>query len=379
MRNLPPLKFNNGKFKIMLVGDLHESYNEKGSENKLKSVDMSKLLTKAVAELEPDLVVFMGDNARADSESEMRSVISRITYPVTSNDVPLAIVFGNHDRECNVSLERQLEIYSQESDLFYTYDADPELPGCGNCNVLVKSSDEKKDILNLWFADSLNLAQDRSVSYYDWLKQEQIQWYKNTAQKIKDENGGEAVPALWFMHIPVCEEYELLRKAKLYELPDSVKGHGDRSDNRYVLADGVEGYLGEGPCCADINSGIFDAWKETGDVMGAFFGHDHMNDFAGYYDGILLAQCKLAGFKPYTDGCRSGVRLITLDENNISDIQTRMYYFKKFGLKSESLGPVERNFSDRQVMKIKAASWIVGGFAATLTAAKLAKKFKNKD
>ncbi len=379
MNKLPPLKFKNGKFKIMLLGDLHESYNEKNSEGKIKSADMSKLMTKAINELQPDLVVLLGDNAKAPDETKMRSVISRITYPMSSNDVPLAIVFGNHDRECEVSLERQLEIFAQENELFYTYDADPNLTGCGNCNIIVKDSAGEKDTLNLWLVDSNNLADDRSVSYYDWVHDDQIKWYKETAQKIKEQNGGKTIPALWFMHIPVCEEYELLRKAKLYELPDSVKGHRDWSKNHYVLAEGVEGYLGEGPCCSCINSGVFDAWKETGDVMGAFFGHDHMNDFAGYHDGILLAQCKTAGFKVYTDGCRAGVRLVTLDENNIDDIQTRMYYFKQFGLKSDSLGPVERNFTDRQVIKFKAASWIVGGFAATVTAAKLAKKFKNKD
>ncbi len=378
MRNLPPLKFKNGKFKIMVVGDLHESYDSKGSENQAKSADMTKLLVRAVGELKPDLVVFAGDNAQAEDEIKMRAVISKITYPVSANDVPLAIVFGNHDRECAVPLERQLELYSQEYENFYTYDAVPELTGCGNCNLLVKDSKGEKNVLNLWFMDSNNLAEDQEISYYDWVHEDQIQWYKDTANKIKQENDGNVVPALWFMHIPVCEEYKLLRPAKLYELPDSVKGHRDWSKNNYVLAQGVEGYLGEGPCCPCINSGVFDAWKETGDVMGAFFGHDHMNDFAGYYDGILLAQCKTAGFKPYTDGCRAGVRLITLDENNIDDINTRMYHFKQFGLKSESLGPVQRTFTDRQVMKIKAASWIVGGVAATITASKIIKKLKSK-
>lgn len=376
MKNLPPLKFKNGKFKIMVVGDLHESYNEKGSENQLKSADMSKLLLRAVGELKPDLVVFAGDNAGAEDEAKIRSVIARITYPLAAYDTPLAVVFGNHDRECGVPLERQLEIYSQEHELFYTYDAVPELTGCGNCNVLVKDSKGEKDILNLWFMDSNNLAEDQELSYYDWVHEDQIQWYKDTAEKLKEQNDGEAVPALWFMHIPVCEEYELLRKAKVYELPDSVKGHRDWSSNHYVLKEGVEGYLGEGPCTPCINSGVFDAWKETGDVMGAFFGHDHMNDFAGYHEGILLAQCKTAGFKPYTDGCRSGVRLITLDEDNITDINTRMYHFKQFGLKSESLGPVQRNFSDRQVIKIKTASWVAGGLAATIAATKVAKKLK---
>ncbi len=379
MNKLPPLKFKDGKFKIMVVGDLHEGYIPREKDiSKKKTADTMKLLRKAMDELEPDLVVLAGDQGKADNDAQMRAVISRITAPFTAHNVPLALVFGNHDRECELPLERQLELYAQEYNNFYTYDAVPELTGCGNCNLLVKDSNGKNDILNLWFADSNNLCENRNISYYDWLHEDQIEWYKNTAQQIKEEHGGKTIPALWFMHIPVCEEYELLREAKPYEVPDAVKGYGDRSKTFYVLKDHVEGYLGEGPACSEINSGIFDAWKETGDVMGAFFGHDHMNDFAGYYDGILLAQNKTASFQPYTDGCRAGVRLITLDENNIEDIQTRMYHFKQFGLKSESLGPVQRNFTDRQVIKIKAASWILGGAAVSIAAAVAAKKNRKK-
>lgn len=378
LKNLPPLKFKDGKFKIMIAADIHEKYDVKDPEGLPKTADTVKLLLNAVKELEPDLVVFLGDNGKSDDPAEMRAVISRITYPVSAHDVPLAIVFGNHDRECDLPLEKQLELYAQEYEKLYTYDADPSLTGCGNCNLLVKDSKGEQDILNLWLVDSNQKPEDESISCYDWVHEDQIQWYKNTAAKIKEEHNGKTIPALWFMHIPVCEEYKLLRKAKWYELPDSVRGHGDWSENHYVLADGVEGYLGEGPACPDVNSGVFDAWKETGDVMGAFFGHDHMNDFAGYYDGILLAQSKCASFRPYTDGCRSGVRLITLDESDVTNIQTRMYHFKQFGLKSESLGPIQRNFSDRQCMKIKAASWIVGSAAAATTAAVALKKYKVK-
>ena len=375
LKKLPPLKFKDGKFKIMLVGDLHESYRQDTDELKKKTADAIKLLNKAIDELKPDLVVYLGDIGKADDEEKMRAVISKVTYPVSSRDVPLAIVFGNHDRECELPLEKQLELYAQEYDKFYISDPVPELTGCGNCNVLVKDSKGKKDILNLWFVDSNNRCDNADLSYYDWVHEDQIEWYKNTAAEIKEKNG-RTIPALWFMHIPVPEEYELLREAKPYEIPDSVRGHGTRSKTFYVLKDDVEGYMGEGPCVSEVNSGVFKAWKETGDVLGAFFGHDHMNDFAGYYDGILLAQNKLAGFRPYTDGCRSGVRLVTLDENNISDVQSKMYYFKEFGLKSESLGPVERNFTDRQVIKIKTASWVAGGAAAAITAAAAVKKIK---
>ena len=160
---------------------------------------------------------------------------------------------------------------------------------------------------------------------------------------------------------------------------DSVPGHGKWADKNYVLKETIEGYLGEGPCTPCVNSGQFAAWKETGDIIGAFFGHDHMNDFVGYVDGIMLAQNKTAGFRPYTDGCRSGVRLITLSENDLQNINTRMYHFKQFGLKSKSLSPYMQHVTDRQDMKLKVTGAVLGTVAAVgTTAAAVNKISKNK-
>lgn len=372
-----PLRFKDGKFKIMLLGDLHDCYDMKTDNAAEKMDDTLALIGKAVKELKPDLVIYMGDNARASTEYEMRAVISRITYPVSVSDTPFDLVFGNHDRECEVDLPTQLKLY-REHENCYALNADDSLSGYGNHNLVIKSGDGEKDIFNLWFIDSHNLYSDRSKSYYDAVHEDQIEWYKKTAKELADKNGGKVLPSLLFQHIPVPEEYELLREAKPYEKLDSVQGHKTYSDKYYMLKPEVEGYLGEGPAVPDFNSGEFAAWKETGDVLGAFFGHDHMNDFAGYVDGILLAQCKTAGFRVYTDGCRSGVRLITLEENNPENVQTRMYHFKDFGLKSKSLDPYMRNVSDRQDMKLKAAGAAVGTVAAVTAAAVAANKVLKK-
>ena len=368
--NKTPLRFKNGKFKIMLIGDLHESYDMYSDNAANKADDMNNLLTKAVEQLNPDLVVYLGDNAGADNEMQMRSVISRILYPVSVRDIPFAVVFGNHDRECAVSLKDQMRLYN-EHDNCYMYNADESITGYGNYNILIKSSKSDNDIFNLWFMDSNNLAENQELSYYDWVHEDQIEWYKKTALSLKEKNGGQVIPALLFQHIPVPEEYELLREAKPHEKLDSVSGHLKWADKNYVLKDTVEGYLGEGPCTPCVNSGQFAAWKEIGDVAGAFFGHDHMNDFAGYVDGIMLAQSKTAGFRPYTDGCRSGVRLITLSENDLQNINTRMYHFKQFGLKSKSLSPYMEHVTDRQDAKLKVAGAVIGT-AATLTSAAVA-------
>lgn len=372
-----PLRFKDGKFKIMLLGDLHDCYDMKNDNAAEKMDDTLALIGKAVKELKPDLVIYMGDNARASTEYEMRAVISRITYPVSVSDTPFDLVFGNHDRECEVDLPTQLKLY-REHENCYAFNADDGLSGYGNHNLVIKSGDGEKDIFNLWFIDSHSLYSDRSKSYYDAVHEDQIEWYKKTAKELADKNGGKVLPSLLFQHIPVPEEYELLREAKPYEKLDSVQGHKTYSDKYYMLKPEVEGYLGEGPAVPDFNSGEFAAWKETGDVLGAFFGHDHMNDFAGYVDGILLAQCKTAGFRVYTDGCRSGVRLITLEENNPENVQTRMYHFKDFGLKSKSLDPYMRNVSDRQDMKLKAAGAAVGTVAAVTAAAVAANKVLKK-
>ncbi len=372
-----PLRFKDGKFKIMLLGDLHDCYDMKNNNAAEKMDDTLALIGKAVKELKPDLVIYMGDNARASTEYEMRAVISRITYPVSVSDTPFDLVFGNHDRECEVDLPTQLKLY-REHENCYAFNADDGLSGYGNHNLVIKSGDGEKDIFNLWFIDSHSLYSDRSKSYYDAVHEDQIEWYKKTAKELADKNGGKVLPSLLFQHIPVPEEYELLREAKPYEKLDSVQGHKTYSDKYYMLKPEVEGYLGEGPAVPDFNSGEFAAWKETGDVLGAFFGHDHMNDFAGYVDGILLAQCKTAGFRVYTDGCRSGVRLITLEENNPENVQTRMYHFKDFGLKSKSLDPYMRNVSDRQDMKLKAAGSAVGAVAAVTAAAVAANKVLKK-
>ena len=366
--NKEPLRFKNGKFKIMLIGDLHESYDMYSDNAANKADDVNALLTNAVEELNPDLVVYLGDNAGADNEMQMRSVISRILYPVSLRDIPFAVVFGNHDRECAVSLKDQMRLY-REHDNCYMFNADDSITGYGNYNLLIKSTNSDDDVFNLWFIDSNNLAEDQELSYYDWVHTDQIEWYKKTALEIKENNGGKIIPAFLFQHIPVPEEYELLREAKVHEKLDCVPGHRKWADKKYVLKDNVEGYLGEGPCTPCVNSGQFAAWKEIGDVIGAFFGHDHMNDFAGYVDGIMLAQCKTAGFRPYTDGCRSGVRLITLDENNLQNIDTRMYHFKQFGLKSKSLSPYMEHVTDRQDAKLKVAGTVLGAAAAITTAA----------
>lgn len=105
-----------------------------------KSADAMALLTNAIEELKPDLVVFNGDNATADGLENQRATIQKIVAPVAAKNIPLAVVFGNHDLEYSgVSKEEQVKIYQEYANCRMV--AGPEdISGCGNYNLLIQTA-----------------------------------------------------------------------------------------------------------------------------------------------------------------------------------------------------------------------------------------------
>ena len=364
------LKFHDHKFRIMAVGDPHEKPRCEAPEDKAKYQDYLTLQYAAVRELKPDLVVLMGDNASGRTPEELREVLLRITEPYRVSNVPFAFILGNHD----------LEWEGGEKDLQSFYDVYRTIPGCllpgkeqvsayGDYNLTVKGTDSDADVLNLWFIYSGNRAEPKYNSRYAFVRTEQLDWYKNRAASLREENG-DTVPAVLFQHIPVPEEYRLLKRRGIFSmLYDGVEGQDNRKGAYYTLdrSQGTEGYLGESPCAPDYNSGQFDAWKETGDVFAAFFGHDHMNDFVGMVDGIILGQCKTSGFRVYGDGLMQGVRVLDLDDRSPRCLETRMVRYRELvGKDCRSIQGRNKVIPDRWNVKIDAALKALPVVAAAL-------------
>lgn len=347
------LKFDNKKFRVMLVGDPHESYKNSTEKEKAVIKDYLNLQYAAVKELKPDLVILMGDNASGRNEEELRDVLLRITAPYAENDIPFAFVLGNHD------LEKEVK------DLFVQYNIYRSLPCCilpdkdeineyGDYNIAVKNSENSDTILNFWLMYSGSGAPKEYFSTYGFVKKEQIKWYENKAKEIQGQRL-KPVPSMVFQHIPVPEEFKLLKEHSFLKmLTDGVTGQNEQKGRFYALdKTKAAGYMGEAPCTSGYNSGQFSSWKKTGDVMAAFFGHDHMNDFAGDVDGITLGQCKTAGFNVYGDGLMQGVRIIDFNENNVRGFSTRMVYYRELiGSDCYSVSGSEKILRDRTSVKL---------------------------
>ncbi len=375
------LKFNNGKFTIMTVGDLHENLIIDSRQKRKQREDMHNLLKMGLLAFKPDLFVLIGDTLNFKDESKDFSqypkALREILKPVIDAGVPFCYVLGNHEHD---TCQEKLIVQAYKEIENCIGENDSSCPrGNFNCNILVKNSEGTEDIFNLWFIDSNNLCDDQTISMYDWVHQDQIEWYEKTAQHIKDEHNGRTIPAILFQHIPVFEEYELLREAKPHEkLFEAVEGHRIFSNKMYMLKNGVDGYLGEPLCTPCVNGGQFSSWKKTGDVIAAFFGHDHENDFTGYVDGIMLGQNKAGGFCCYTDGCRTGFRITTINEDDPWKIQSKMYHFKELGLESTSLGPIFKRITDKQSMAMHKISYVATGVAGVVGAGVLIKKIINR-
>lgn len=371
------LKFNNGKFKILLFGDIHEYGDYKTSPN---FKDMRKLMNAALDEYKPDLCVFLGDNCHGglfnENPEEFRKMVIALCEPIINRNIPYALILGNHEHDHGCE-EGIVETY-QNAWGCITRNEKPEITGYANWKDIIYSSDGETPKFCLWFIDSNNICCNRELSNYDYVHHDQIRWFEEESAKLKELNGGKPMPSFVFQHIPVPEEYKLLRKAMPWEIPWATRGYGKKSKHFYMLKKGCEGYLGEGPCSPEVNSGQFASWKKVGGVLGAFFGHDHLNDFSGYVDGIFLAQHKTAGFRAYTDGCRSCVRLVTLDENDLSSFTHELKHFKEFGLKCECLGPIFKRMTDRQSTNLHIASKVAAGAAAVIGAGIAIKKLSDK-
>ncbi len=372
------LKFNeNGKFKILVITDLHEcKSDDKDKQNKTE--DALLLVETAVKTLSPNLVVYDGDNAFGKEEEDLKETIDAITSAAREMGIPFTMVLGNHEHDDGqLPPEMYVKAFASYEESLVREDK-AGISGYANHYIALRDKSNKTKYL-LFFIDSgKSRSENPDLSDYDWVHDDQIEWFEEITESFKEKNGGEYVPALVFQHMPVTEIYNLLDEVKGLEVSGAVKGHAMFSNKFYVLKDGVKGSLFEPPCPPDFNNGQFESWKNHG-VKGAFFGHDHTNDFEGELEGVLLAQVKGAGFNGYSDGIKTGVKLITIDENSLPEFETKDYYFTDFGLHSKSAVLPHQAITGEQIKTVKKVGLgIAAVTAVTAIGAAVKKLFKKR-
>ncbi|MDY3936970.1 MAG: metallophosphoesterase family protein [Oscillospiraceae bacterium] len=371
----------NGEFRIMVVGDIHEKPAYDSRKDNARILDYLRHINTAIDKIRPDMAVIMGDIINADTFDKLKTGLDKTLAPFINRNIPFAVVRGNHDGDGQ-------NAWSEYEKILRTYDnclyVKKETDGYGDYNIPVYSHDGKRMVSNLWMLNSN--AHSDEFDGYDYVKPEQIAWYEKTSDALKKKNGGKAVPSLVFQHMPVCEEYRLLKETSALSMVGSAVFDDNEHNKKFYLPDKsthFKGYLGEAPSSSEYNSGQFESWLKQGDVMGAFFAHDHINDFIGAVDGIWLGQCKSAGFGMYGDGLRQGVRVIRLKEAQPDRFFTEMRTYREMiGMDCESIHGRVKYVHDKLGVKIDLAERVltVAAVAAGIGAGiyKLSKIMKSK-
>ncbi|MDR2026971.1 MAG: metallophosphoesterase family protein [Prevotellaceae bacterium] len=268
---------NNGKFRIVQFTDIHYVATNPASKESIE-------LIKEVLDAEkPDLVAFTGDIVTMQPCLEGWD---DILNTVEKFKIPWAVVFGNHDDEHDKTRAEIME-YITKRKYSVTSRGPDDIKGVGN--YIIEVSDGTNTGFLLYFMDSHAYSTLDGVRGYGWFGHGQIAWYRNSSAAYTKKNGGEAIPALAFFHIPLNEYADMTLARKK-----------------------IAGMKNEAECPPAINSGMFLAMRECGDVMATFAGHDHDNDYIGKYNGIFLAYGRFSGSKTTYTHMTQGARVIEL-------------------------------------------------------------------
>ena len=351
------LRFHNGRFRIMLVGDPHCGPEDKTKKDRNVLKDYLELQYAAIRDAKPDLAVLMGDNADGGNLTEVEKTLRRITKPYADGGVPFTFILGNHDLQYAFSeLDSVYAIYKKLPCCILPDDrteyGDFALPVFSE-----KNGAQALQVLCL-YSGSSEMADKGTV--YDCVLPQQLAWLKETQTRLGD------VPTVLLQHIPVPEEFALLKESTpLSMLFDAVTGQNEMKGRFFRKKKTTDGYLGEAPCAPAVNSGEFETLRQCGNVFAAFFGHDHMNDFVGMTDGVILGQCKTASFNAYGDGTRQGVRILDFFEDAPYTLETFMLNYR------DAVSPQARSLSgsiavlhDKTSVKLETGAKALGAAAA---------------
>ena len=310
---------DDGAFTVLILSDLQDTqFTTKlvvsGETHVLKDYP-ADLIVLLGDQLEgPSPVLRLGDGAK-NCEDTLRTLLA----PVAETGIPFVVVFGNHDYEAPLSIEKQVKIYeSYDNCLAVSYGKQSSKDGAFVLPIYVKDSDIVD--MALYFFDSGSYLANGD---YDTVSKAQVAWYNEQSAAFKVANDGQALPSVGFCHIPLPEVYELLN-----EVPKgtegALKGVGVGAGKYYVPDEDkiFTGEVNEAPCPSSENNGLFDAYLTNGDVFLTVNGHDHINSFIGSLEGVDIANAPGSSYTSYGAENVRGVRLFRFTEHNVRDYET---------------------------------------------------------
>lgn len=278
------------RFKILTCTDMHN-----GTDSaEFTFTVFSRFLDKE----KPDLVLLIGDNVVGRSDTVMQNKLKNF---FEERKQYWGFVLGNHDSEYKIKqdikvAEEKGALSDEEREainaagrkwMFDTLSGGAHcivrdeggegIHGSGNCVVNIKNS--KGIVQSIFFFDSGDYvygvkrkAFGSEKRCYDYIRDNQLDWYKRRLKELTAENGGVLPKSMALLHIPLPEFHDAFKAVKM----------------RKSYAKRIYGTNYEKPCSSDFNAGAFETFRSSNSTHTVVCGHDHKNDSAIMYKGVRL-------------------------------------------------------------------------------------------
>ncbi|QXQ09703.1 metallophosphoesterase [Paeniglutamicibacter sp. Y32M11] len=248
------LKFGaNGKFKVVQFNDTQD-----GPRTDRRTLE----LMEAVLDAEkPGFVVINGDviDGSPNSPLEVKQAINNVVQPMESRKIPWALTFGNHDEDSTSHGTKMTEAKILDFVRRYDYNLntkEDDVFGSSNSQLLIASARSNKPAFGIWLLDSGRYAPDsvggqdfEGLMSYDWIRPEQIDWYREASRATERRHG--KVDSLMFFHIPLWEHHHMWFGSQF------TSNEADHA--KAVKKHGIVGVKNEEVYVGAFNSGLFAA------------------------------------------------------------------------------------------------------------------------
>lgn len=291
-------------FKILQLCDIHLA----NKDARFRHYDFIDLTIK---DADPDMIVLTGDNFTfAD-----KAVAIELFDWMNSHKIPWALVWGNHDEQCYFSIDWVTD-YLNNLGYFCKFIDHQDDDVYGNSNYAINLMDGKdiKEQIILMDSNRYNYGEYWG---YDYIKDDQIEWYEDIVKYTKEQNGGEVVPSIAFFHIPLPE----------FQTAWDEAAEGNREAKLET------GTMGEPSSCPQVNTGMFDKMLELGSTKAVCVAHDHINNSRILYKGIYLSYGVNSDNRIYYDEDMMGGLLITIHNDNSLDFDPIYHTYEEVAKK----------------------------------------------
>ena len=282
-------------FRILQLCDIHLSQSDIFERH-------FKIIDKTIKDSNADLIVLNGDSfTYAD-----KGVVVRLFSFIDSYNIPWTFTYGNHDDQgyfADTYIQRLLADKSLFPNVKFINLENDDVTGRSNflLDIYQKdSSGSTQSMFNVFCLESHSYNFD--TIEYDFIKQDQIDWYKRMVDYETKKNGDVPIPSAMYFHIPLPE---------FFTGWNAAKAGADNAE--LVLGETKE--FGGGPLPSS-DTHLFQEILNKGSTIAVSCAHDHINDSVVIYEDVALCFGVHSTDRIYYDETMLGGQVIVVDHDD---------------------------------------------------------------